>query len=614
MADTRSADAPAGTAGASAGSPAADYRGGAADPIFENARTAPQRVALRRRVGADWIDVTAAQFAHDVAAAARGLIGAGLAPGDRIALMSRTRYEWSVLDIAALSIGAVVVPIYETSSAAQVQWILADSGAVALVVETAAHEATARSVLPAEVTQIWQLDAGGLSQLSGAGVGVPDSALEERRAAVSPDLLATIIYTSGTTGRPKGVQITHRNLLAEVAFGATELSQVFSPDNATLLFLPLAHVFGRAIGLVALSTGTVMGHVPDTKTLLEDLAAFQPTFVLAVPRVFEKVYNGAAQKAQAGGALKARIFAFAERTAIEYSSALDGPEGPSRGLRARHAVADHLVYGKLRAALGGRCTAAMSGGAALGDRLGHFFRGAGLTVIEGYGLTETTAAVTANRIGREHIGTVGPVVPQAQLRISPAGEIQVRGDVVFTGYWRNPDATAAAIDPDGWFSTGDLGSVDGDGYLRITGRSKEILVTAGGKNVAPAPMEDRIRANWVVGQAIVLGDGEPFVSALVTIDRESWPLWLQRAGRSPDTQVADLVQDEALRAEVQRAVDDANATVSRAESIREFRIVAQDWSEEGGQVTPSLKLKRNVVMAEHAADVQAIYGGVNSAD
>jgi long-chain acyl-CoA synthetase len=579
--------------------------GNAAQALFDHAQQTPDRVAARVRVEGQWQPLSAAQVAAQVLEIARGLLGAGVGDGQRLAIMSRTTLDWSLLDFAALSIGAVVVPIYETSSASQVEWILADSGAIALVVETDTHAATAREVVAAtSVRQIWQLSAGGMDEIRTIGGSTADEQVHAARDAVAAHNLATIIYTSGTTGRPKGVQITHGNLLAEVAFVREQMPGLFNPDNATLLFLPLAHVFGRAIGIAALSTGCVLGHVPDTKALLGDLDEFKPTFILAVPRVFEKVYNGAQQKAQAKGKLAAAIFARAEATAVAWSKA-EGGAGVA--LKARHALYDKLVLAKLRAALGGRCTTAISGGAALGERLGHFFHGVGLTVLEGYGLTETTAAVAANRPGHVVIGTVGTVIPGAELKLSESGEVMVRGAVVFGGYWHNDDATAAAFDADGWFRTGDLGALDAQGNLRITGRSKEILVTAAGKNVAPAPLEDLIRGHWLVGQAMVVGEAKPFVGALITIDPEAWPLWLERAGADPATDIADMIADPALLGEVQRAIDAANRSVSRAESIRSFRILGIDWTEAGGQITPSLKLKRNVVREEHQADIEALY-------
>ncbi|MCU1688551.1 MAG: Long-chain-fatty-acid--CoA ligase FadD15, partial [Jatrophihabitantaceae bacterium] len=438
--------------------------GNAASALFDHAQQAPDRVAARIRVDGAWAPLSAAQVAAQVLEVARGLLGAGLGEGQRLAIMSRTTLDWSLLDFAALSIGAVVVPIYETSSASQVEWILADSGAIALVVESDAHAATAQDVLGAtSVRQVWQLSAGGMDQIRALGSSATDEQVHAAREGVAAGDLATVIYTSGTTGRPKGVQITHGNLLAEVAFVREEMSGLFNPDNATLLFLPLAHVFGRAIGIAALSTGCVLGHVPDTKNLLGDLDEFKPTFVLAVPRVFEKVYNGAQQKAQAKGRLSASIFARAEQVAVAWSKA-DGDAGAA--LKVKHAIYDRLVFGKLRAALGGRCTTAISGGAPLGERLGHFFRGVGLTVLEGYGLTETTAAVAANRPDHVAIGTVGTVIPSAELKLSESGEVMVRGAVVFAGYWHNDEATAAAFDEQGWFRTGDLGSKDAQGNLR----------------------------------------------------------------------------------------------------------------------------------------------------
>lgn len=584
---------------------AAERIGNAARALFDHAAHTPDRTAARVRLDGQWQPVSAAQVAAQVLEIARGLLGAGLGEGARLAIMSRTRFEWSLLDFAALSIGAVVVPIYETSSAAQVQWILADSGAVALVVETDAHAATAQEVLGAtSVRQVWQLSAGGMQQIRALGASTTSEQVIAARDAVQSGDLATIIYTSGTTGQPKGVQITHGNLLAEVAFVRDEMSGLFNPDNATLLFLPLAHVFGRAIGIAALSTGCVLGHVPDTTALLHDLEQFSPTFVLAVPRVFEKVYNGAQQKAQAKGRLGAQIFARAEAVAVAWSKA-DGNAGVA--LKAKHAVYDKLVFAKLRAALGGQCTTAISGGAALGERLGHFFRGVGLTVLEGYGLTETTAAVAANRPGHVVIGTVGTVIPSAELTLSESGEVLVRGAVVFGGYWNNAAATAEAFDADGWFHTGDLGVQDELGNLRITGRSKEILVTAAGKNVAPAPLEDLIRAHWLIGQAMVVGEARPFIGALITIDPEAWALWLQRTGADPATKIADMTTDPALLAEVQSAIDTANRSVSRAESIRSFRILGVDWTEAGGQITPSLKLKRNIVREQHQGDIDELY-------
>ena len=577
-----------------------------ADYVFENAASFPDRVALRRRVDGEWRDVSSAVFGAEVLALAKGLIAAGVEAGDRIALMSKTRYEWTLIDFAVLSIGAVVVPIYETSSAEQVEWILSDSGATAIFVETDAHEATVDSVHESAVAglSVWRIEGDALADLGARGADLSDDQVHKRREAVTPTDLASIIYTSGTTGRPKGCQLLHLNFITEVSEVTVELRHLFNEDTSTLLFLPIAHVFGRVIEIGALATGSTLGHTADVKNLIADLAAFQPTFILSVPRVFEKVYNTARQKAHADG--KGKIFDMAERVAIRYSQALEHGSVPLP-LKLQHAVFDRLVYGKFRAALGGRCTAAISGGAPLGARLGHFFRGVGLTIYEGYGLTETTAGICVNRPDALRIGTVGPPVGGTSVRIADDGELLFKSNLVFAGYWRNEAATADAIDAEGWFHTGDIGEIDQDGFVTITGRKKELIVTAGGKNVAPAVLEDRLRANWLVSQCLVVGDRQPFIAALVTIDPEAFPTWLEKTGRPATTNLADVVADPELRAEVQSAIDDANKAVSKAEAIRKFTILPFDWTEATGQLTPSLKLKRNVVQKECAAEIAALY-------
>jgi len=577
-----------------------------ADYVFENAASFPDRVALRRRVDGEWRDVSSAVFGAEVLALAKGLIAAGVEAGDRIALMSKTRYEWTLIDFAVLSIGAVVVPIYETSSAEQVEWILSDSGATAIFVETDAHEATVDSVRESAVAglSVWRIEGDALADLGTRGADLSDDQVHKRREAVTPTDLASIIYTSGTTGRPKGCQLLHLNFITEVSEVTVELRHLFNEDTSTLLFLPIAHVFGRVIEIGALATGSTLGHTADVKNLIADLAAFQPTFILSVPRVFEKVYNTARQRAHADG--KGKIFDMAERVAIRYSQALEHGSVPLP-LKLQHAVFDRLVYGKFRAALGGRCTAAISGGAPLGARLGHFFRGVGLTIYEGYGLTETTAGICVNRPDALRIGTVGPPVGGTSVRIADDGELLFKSNLVFAGYWRNEAATADAIDAEGWFHTGDIGEIDQDGFVTITGRKKELIVTAGGKNVAPAVLEDRLRANWLVSQCLVVGDRQPFIAALVTIDPEAFPTWLEKTGRPATTNLADVVDDPELRAEVQSAIDDANKAVSKAEAIRKFTILPFDWTEATGQLTPSLKLKRNVVQKECAAEIAALY-------
>ncbi len=565
----------------------------------------PHAVGFSRRAGDRWEDITYRDFLAEATRVAKGLVAAGVGVGDRVGLMSRTRYEWTLVDFAAWLAGAVPVPIYETSSAEQVQWILSDSAAVAIVVETSGHAAVVASMradLP-DLAHVWTLADGGIEQLAEAGSGVGDEEIEARRATLSPETLATIIYTSGTTGRPKGCELTHGNFLAEVQVVVDAAQEMFNEQGSTLLFLPLAHVFARAIELGAVYAGVRLGHTADVQNLVADLAVFQPTFILSVPRVFEKVYNSAAASAEAAG--KGRAFRRAADVAIAYSEALD--EGnPSLALRLQHSVFDRLVYAKLRSALGGRVVWAVSGGAPLGARLGHFYRGIGVTILEGYGLTETTAGATLNRPDGLHIGSVGRPVAGTSLRIAADGEVLIKGPVVFRGYWNNPAATSEAKDSEGWFHSGDVGQIDGEGFLTITGRKKELIVTAAGKNVAPAVLEDRLRAHPLVSQCVVVGDNKPFIAALVTLDSEALPAWLRAAGRE-ETPVHDLVDDPGVREAVQHAVDEANKAVSKAEAIKKFTILPIDFSEDGGQLTPTLKLKRNVVMKDFEADVEALY-------
>jgi long-chain acyl-CoA synthetase len=573
--------------------------------VVKHAAENPDRVLFSRRVQGRWQDVTAARFAADVQQVALGLVAAGVKPGDRVGLMSKTRYEWTLVDFAIWSAGAITVPIYETSSAEQVAWILSDSGAVACVVETASHAKTIGSVRQelADLSDVWQIDAGGLDDVIAAGADQDPSAVDERRAAARPSDIATLIYTSGTTGRPKGCELTHLNFMALCDNAVARLEQVVSAEGAsTLLFLPLAHVFARFIQVLTVTAGARLGHTADIKSLLDDLAEFQPTFVLSVPRVFEKIYNSAEAKAEGEG--KGRIFHAAADTAVAWSKAQQ-EGGGGLALRLKHAVFDKLVYTKLRGAMGGHVQYAVSGGAPLGERLGHFFRGAGITVLEGYGLTETTAPTTVNTPELIKIGTVGPPLPGNAVRIADDGEVLIKGPHVMKGYWNNEQATAEAL-AGGWFHSGDLGTLDSDGYLRITGRKKEILVTAGGKNVAPAVLEDRIRAHPLVSQCIVVGDQKPFIGALITLDAEMLPVWLSNNGLSA-MDVDTAAGDAAVQAEVQRAVDDANRAVSKAESIRKFRILPVDFTEEGGYLTPSLKLKRSVVMKDFAGEVEELY-------
>jgi long-chain acyl-CoA synthetase len=579
--------------------------GSLADLPARNAQRNPAGVAFSQRSGSGWSNVTAAEFAADVRAVAKGLVAKGIATGDRIAIMARTRYEWTLVDFAAWTAGAVVVPIYETSSSEQVEWILQDSGAKAIVVETAAHAATveaARRGLPG-LTSVWQIEAGAIAQLREAGSAVSEEQLDAARAGIDRSSMATIIYTSGTTGRPKGCELTHGNFMNLAENAAERLAAVVRAEGAaTLLFLPLAHVFARFIEVLCVAAEVRMGHSADIKNILDDFAAFQPTFFLSVPRVFERIFNSAEARATADG--KGRIFAAATAAAIAYSESLDAGR-TSIVLRLRHALFDRLVYARLRAAMGGKVQYAVSGGAPLGTRLGHYFRGIGVTILEGYGLTETTAPATVNVPERVKIGTVGPPLPGVTLRTADDGEVLIKGINVFIGYYNNPAATADAIH-DGWFRTGDLGELDSDGYLRITGRKKEILVTAGGKNVAPTVLEDRLRAHPIISQCIVVGDQKPFIAALITLDPEMLPMWARAHGMDGVT-LASARTDERILAELQRAVDEANQAVSKAESIRKFAVLDTDFTEESGHLTPSLKLRRNIVMRDYADEVEALY-------
>jgi long-chain acyl-CoA synthetase len=585
--------------------------GNLSDITVANATEAPEKVIFARRSGDEWRDVTCRDFLTEVTRLAKGLMASGVGPGDRVGLMCKTRYEWTLVDFAIWHAGAVTVPIYETSSAEQLQWILKDSAAVGCFVETSAHEealAQVRGELP-KLDKTWVIDGGAIDDLSGAGTGVGDDELEERRTAAGPDDLATIIYTSGTTGQPKGCELTHGNFLFElenvVSVKDTDatLGSVFQDDDAsTLLFLPLAHVFARVIQVGVVMARGKLGHTSDVKQLLDDLASFKPSFILAVPRVFEKVYNSSEQKAEAAG--KGKIFHAAAETAIAYSEALD-QGGPGFGLRAKHAAFDKLVYVKLRTALGGKVRWAVSGGAPLGLRLGHFYRGIGLTVLEGYGLTETTAASAVNTPGLIKIGTVGRPLPGTSVRIADDGEVLIKGPHVFAGYYNNPTATDEAI-TDGWFHSGDLGELDSDGFLRITGRKKEIIVTAGGKNVAPAVLEDRLRSHRLVSQCMVVGDAQPYIACLVTLDEESLPSWLEQQGKG-GMSPAEAAEDPDVNDAIQGAVDEANKAVSNAESIKKFKILSVDFTEDNGALTPSMKLKRGVVLKEYAGDVDALY-------
>jgi long-chain acyl-CoA synthetase len=573
------------------------------DDVVAAATDGPDAVAFARPVGNGWADVSTAEFLAQVRAVGKGLVAAGVEVGDRVVLLSRTRYEWTLLDYAILLVGGVTVPVYETSSADHLGFVLADAGCRFAVVETAAHLERlppARDGGPGVTS--WVIDEGAVDALGAGGAGVPDRVLDERRSSLSPESPATIVYTSGTTGRPHGCPLTHGNILHELDTATAELDDVFSGQDAcTLLFLPLAHVFARVIQFGAVRKRVRLGHCPDIRSLNADLASFRPTFLLSVPRVFEKLFNSASQEAAADG--RSRSFDRAAVVAVAYSRSLDDG-GPGRLLRARHRLHDRLVYSRLRATLGGRCAYAVSGGAPLGERLGHFYRGIGVTVLEGYGLTETTAAVTVNTPDAVKIGTVGRPLGGVSVRVADDGELLVRGLQVFGGYWQDPGLTDEVLH-DGWLCTGDLAEIDDEGFVRVTGRKREILVTAGGKNVAPAGLEDHLRSHPLVSQCLVVGDGRPFIAALVTLDPESVGPWARDRGKPEDSR--RLVDDADLRAEIQAAVDEANRSVSQAEAIRRFAILPRDWTEEAGQLTPSLKLRRSVVTSQHRRDIERLY-------
>ncbi|WP_438353210.1 AMP-dependent synthetase/ligase [Microbacterium sp. CJ88] len=585
----------------------ADPQANVADLLVERVKATPDLALFGIPEGGGWKDVSAAEFERQVIALAKGFAAAGVEPGDKVGFLARTTYQWTLVDFALFYAGAVMVPVYETSSPAQIQWILSDSGAVACIVESVAHSASldeVRADLPL-IRSVWEMHRGDLDTLASGGTGVADTEIVRRRGLANSSDIATLIYTSGSTGRPKGCVLTHGNFVELARNSAKSLSEVVNtPGASTLLFITTAHVFARFISILDIHAGVKTGHQPDTKQLLPALGSFQPTFLLAVPRVFEKVYNSAEQKAEAGG--RGKIFRAAAHTAIEHSKLEQEGRKVPLGTRLKFALFDRLVYSKLRAAMGGRVVYAVSGSAPLGPRLGHFFHSLGVVILEGYGLTETTAPATVNLARKSKIGTVGPVLPGVGIRLAEDGEIEVRGINVFKEYWRNPEATAAAFDGD-WFRTGDLGSFDADGFLSITGRKKEIIVTAGGKNVAPAALEDPIRANPIVGQVVVVGDQKPFISALVTLDSEMLPTWLANNGLPADMSLADAATNEAVRAEVQRAVDRANESVSRAESIRKFTILPIEWTEASGHLTPKMSIKRNVIMDDFAADVEALY-------
>ncbi|CAL9449857.1 AMP-dependent synthetase/ligase [Streptomyces sp. enrichment culture] len=591
--------------------------GSIADIPFTNAAEAPDATVLRRRERGTWAAVTAAAFAREVTAVAKGLAAAGLEPGGRVAVMSRTRYEWTLLDFAIWAAGGQVVPIYATSSAEQVEWIVRDSGARFVITETAENTATVREGTAAhpEPPRLWELDAGAMDDLTGLGRHLTDEEITKRRACLTPDTVATLCYTSGTTGRPKGCVLTHAHLHAEAANTVELLHPIFKEVTgqtaATLLFLPLAHIMGRTLQIACQLARIELGHCPSIKPdeLRPALKEFRPTFLVGVPYLFEKIHDTGRATAEKLG--RAASFDRAHRIAVRFGEAhldrfLGRGKGPGPGLYAAWALYDLLVYRRIRKELGGRARYAISGGSPLERELNLFFYAAGIIVYEGYGLTETTAAATVVPPLEPRPGTVGRPVPGTAVCIADDGEVLIKGGIVFGGYWNNPEATAEAL-TDGWFATGDLGALDQDGYLTITGRKKDLIITTGGKNVSPAVLEDRLRSRAPVGQCLVVGDNRPFVAALITLDPEAVAHWLAVRKLPADTPMAELVRDERLRADVQRAVDHANRAVSRAESIRAFALVEGEFTEDNGMLTPSLKVKRQAVLRAYAEQIEELY-------
>ena len=577
------------------------------DLLLNRVRKDPSH-PLFSRLNADgsWRNVSSQEFLDEVIALAKGLIAAGIKPGDAIAIMSRTRYEWPMIDFAVWYCGAVSVPIYETSSPVQIEWILQDSDAVAFFVENDEHLARYNKVSAPKVKQVWRIDSDDFTKLHQSGDSVADAVLESTRSNAELKDLATIVYTSGTPGNPKGCELTHKSFVDHCRNAAAELPELVNDRQNSLVFLPMAHILSRYVSVMAIYAGIRVGHLGDAKQVAKVLPDFKPTFLLAVPRVFEKVYNGAELRATAAG--KGKIFKLAAETAIDYSKSLDSAKGASLGLKLRYKLFDKLVYSKLRAAMGGNVRYAISGGAPLGARLGHFFRGIGLIVLEGYGLTETSAAAVIGRVAWQKIGKVGRALPGTGIKIADDGEIWLRGINVMRGYWRNEAATREAFEGD-WFRTGDIGELDEDGFLTITGRKKELIVTAGGKNVAPAPIEDLLRAHPMIGQVVVIGDAKPFIGALISLDPEMVPVWAQSNGIEGEMSLADATKHPQIREELQRAVNEVNERFSQAEQVRAFEILDVELTEASGHLTPSLKIKRNRVMEDFASQVRRIYQG-----
>ncbi|ART20795.1 long-chain fatty acid--CoA ligase [Corynebacterium striatum] len=586
--------------------------------MMATAKARPHGVMFTRPASYEWVNVTAKQFVEEVYAVAKGLIAAGVEQGDRVVLLSNTRYEWSLLDFAIWAAGAASVPIYPSSSLSQIQWIVEDSGAVLAITESREHsELVAHLKLqddgkpalknsPSQLRRILEINSSAIDTLMFEGRELSDNVVDARIAATKTDDLASLVYTSGTTGRPKGCMLTHRNWLAETLGLLTNpIGGIAVPGNHVLTFLPLAHVLARAVSLAVAMSGASQNHWSDFSTITIEFQRSRPNLILGVPRVFEKVRNGAAAKAKDGGAVKGAIFRESEKVAIEYSRALDTAEGPDRVLRAKHKLFDRLVYSTIREAMGGEVKYCITGGSAMSHDLLHWFRGIGVTIYEGYGLTEVAAAAAVD-FENQKIGTVGPPLEGTTIRVNDDGEILIKGDIVFKGYWNNPEATAESLE-DGWYNTGDLGEIMDSGHVVITGRKKDLIVTAGGKNVSPGPMEDMLRAHPLISQAMVVGDGKPFIGVLLTLDEDALKRWKAEHNIPANRTMKEVATDATLRAEIQDAINQVNTTVSHAEAIKKFFILESDLTEEDNELTPTMKVKRYVVAQRYAAAIDQIY-------
>lgn len=581
-------------------------------------KSQPKAEMFSRPKNHTWVPVSRQEFLDEVYAVAKGLINTGVEQGDRVALMANTRYEWMLINYAIWAAGGVVVPVYPSSSLSQVQWIIENSGAVLGISETQEHTEILRMLQLADDGQprlkdsssqmraVYEINDGAVAALTEAGRNTTDALVDKRIAATATDDVASLVYTSGTTGRPKGCMLTHRNWNAQILGLLTNpIGGIAHAGKHVLTFLPLAHVLAFSVSAATMISGPTQNFWGDFATLPTEFQRSKPNLILGVPRVFEKVRNGARTKAHDAGAIQGALFDRAEATAIAYSRALDTENGPSFALRSAHKALDKLVLSKIRAGMGGEVDYCISGGSAMSTELMHFFRGIGVPIYEGYGLTETAAAATVD-FEDQKIGTVGPPLGGMRVRVAGDGELQLCGDLVFDGYWRNSDATDEAFDGQ-WYCTGDLGEILPSGHVKIVGRKKDLIVTAGGKNVAPGGMEDELRSHPLISQALVVGDGKPFVGVLVTLDEQALARWKSQHNIDASRSVSELVHDASLRAEVQDAVNAANATVSHAEAIKKFYILTDDFTEESGELTPTMKVKRNVVVERYADALEQLY-------